>query len=1421
MSEKKTICLPVGIDLGARNTGVFIAPFVACESPAFDLDHCVAATIVMPPDDKMTYSQTNRTAVRHRLRGNRRFDLARRLLELVTREQLRKRSIEASELEMKRLREATGGLLRRRGYSRLESETDLSVLVDADPSLFAENETLGKYFQSSARPLDLQWEDLTEDLLRVKAFRDESDSRTFKSDLTAEKRDKDAIKTALAALKALKEDADSLLSQELMGHKHRSEYLKAIREDILRGDSRLLPLVRAFDGEEALFRLIGNVSNLQLRALRWYFNSVDMASGDRWDPKRLQSVLVRAFRYFHPDEAAKQRIRSVITELEGSSDIVATLCSMDPERTIPPYEDQNNRRPPEDQTLYLCPGKLTERFGDRWTVWSDRLEHASPGIAEGLDEILARPDRKSRLKSAGSAQLPLRAYRCAYVLQRAFDRSKLHDPFALRALAAKRLHGIEQERRLDGLAGVLGSQHVDEFLECARLYYADAADARVGLWMPETSRVVEKSGIHPPMKKHVLKILVANVLQVSEDLSDAFINDVWSGVKVKGRSTVRSSCMAIESFRKAVGGDFNRLLQEARLHQSQGKKPTAEEKKLLAIDARTRETASVIARTLGLSDAQMAKFANPYSLAQLYTLIETEPDGFTSVTLAAHRETAWRMERTTTTGADGESLSAARASRLPADAARPFDGVIRRLIDRTSWEIAKIVADVVRGQSGLRDGVIRIPILVEENRFEFSESLAELKKNSLKRKKMNEAAYLQRTRWLDKNKRIKAASCEICPYTGKSIGSKGEIDHIIPRSFSKERYGTVFNGEANLIYVSLEGNQLKKDEFWPLERLDARYLQKVFNLSGHDAVKRHVEETVERLARDNRLRFFDLLSEDEQACVRHALFLSEGSPVRRAVQDALFNQRKTRVNGTQLWLVRNIVGKLVADLDPWLRKTNNRLEFSAGAVTPDVSQDFRSRLGEIDACMAKPDVQPVASHSIDALCVIAGGLVDLGIRCESLEDSEELRKLYPQECRIIQVARKPLDEKTNFSGAPIFKEAIYSESQLPIFTRGGKVFVGFPAREPEPDASCSFVPVSGKKPEELLTVLEPYLDRPLGELSENRLYRIDRSKASELLSSVASREATAEEIRAAKFIDALSYFTRRASVIGRIFDSAKKRLLPEDEVLKSAAFDVKVALTADKAVKIGGMVTLPAKDEWTKLYRAIVERLGEGADENMLRKILADLWRRPSKRSEQHVPVRRDPSLPVLDKVSGGFRIRRHHRDGSLLWQVHVINKAKGMGFASENGVVDWGKFALFPTLCKKGVAGVGERWAPPSEVTSLREWRRVLDGDVSVWLTPATAGRIHIRIEAPFELAKSWIAAGTGTEPLASPFLLPAALKISNGKAFSDAMPATVQACTGSPRNFLYFNRIGSRIAFRYEVTSNNADMKDAYNRAAAARSK
>ena len=124
-SERRFSC-SIGIDMGAKYTGVFYALFDREELPT-NLNS-KAMTLVMP-ETGPRYVQAQRTAVRHRLRGQKRYTLARKLAFLVVDDMMKKQEKRLTDEEWKRGREALSGLLKRRGYSRPNADgEDLTPL---------------------------------------------------------------------------------------------------------------------------------------------------------------------------------------------------------------------------------------------------------------------------------------------------------------------------------------------------------------------------------------------------------------------------------------------------------------------------------------------------------------------------------------------------------------------------------------------------------------------------------------------------------------------------------------------------------------------------------------------------------------------------------------------------------------------------------------------------------------------------------------------------------------------------------------------------------------------------------------------------------------------------------------------------------------------------------------------------------------------------------------------------------------------------------------------------------------------------------------------------------------------------------------------------------------------------------------------
>lgn len=1419
----------IALDLGAKYTGIFLTHHRSGDPlRASDTQAC---TLVMPSDgDGILYSSQSRRAARHRMRGHKRFALARKLLFTIVDHRFAKLGMSLTGAEVRTVHEALSALLKRRGYSRIDANVDLTVLDAVDPSIFEAHPILNGYF-NGASPLGDQWENLCENLSELHRFYNDQNIPQAKKEhkkfisRALPELDKKDVADAAAALSALREDANNLILALECGHRHRSEYLRAIRADMAH-DSRLAPVSLAFGGVDRLWRLVGNLSNLQLRAYRWYFNAPYMARDNIWDIERLQKNIVRAFQYFHPAPAQSDSHKQLIEELKAAKDIVECLCSLDPERTIPPYEDQNNRRPPVDLTLLLSPSSLTQQYGERWKVWAQRLASRDSDLLEDLDEIVSTVDRKSRSVIMGGHPFELNDYKLSYVLHRAMDRSKPRDPYSLRRLSQPQFaQANSAAAALELLGRVIGTQHISSFLDLCAKYYDEVQQAKVGLWRLRPHNVLERADIHPPMKNKVLNILVGSMLGIDGIRAQEFIEKIWPSTVI-GRSSVRSLCQFIEKSRKDYGNGFALEYERACRQENEGLKLNAEQKELVSISKKVNGLTNFLQKSLGLDDRQADRIRNPFTLSQLYNLIETDRAGFASTSKAVFLENAWRM-RQPKDGVDG-----ANCARLPADCIRPFDGMLRRLLDRQSWEITRLASSKIRKSVIETNARIDVAIIVEQNKFDFSASLLDIKRNLVTKAKVDkgkkqaqQAADRMQQRWLNKTERIKAASLGICAYTGKPLADEVEIDHIIPRSRTTKQLGTIFNAEPNLIAVSREGNQIKADREYSLENLSPVYLERQFGTSDLATIENTIELTVKELEQNGRLKIFELLSEVERKCVRHALFLPSCSDARQTVQGMLGNLFKTRVNGTQAWLARSVIEKVESCLGDWCRERGNRLCFGVWSGQAEDVHALRTALGRADAELEKPEVQPVASHAVDAMCVYASACGVESIRefmdadGDLADESqiEKLRALYRANCDLIRVTRLNPAQKKDLASAPIFKEGIVAEKFLPVLVHKGQVFVGFEIPK-KSDSNARSAAVTGKNPMRLVDVIKPYV-KEQDSIAQKTSYtlHIDPAKAFELLAEVARSEQVAPEQRvAANVLDALRYCTVRKE-IKAVFLSANKKLIGEkDWEKKKKDFCVSVKLSArtvgfpeKDSFKVESSVQIPAIDAWCQVWDAIKSNDAGTFDEKQLDVTMEDARR--STRRLQHVKVRRVWSLPTLAKPSGLFRIKRQTSEKELIYQVHTINGAAYVGFAADSkGDVDWKSPQIRSALNADDVVPIGARFQRVANLVPMTEWRRIYSEDcIELWMCPNSEGRCRIRARVPGDTFLALV-----QDQLKSPMRSTSEMKSADWGTVS--LPLPVRELMGKPRSNLFIESVSKEtVVFSYIVESTSAAMKMAYNRA------
>lgn len=1426
-NRQPPVISPIALDLGARYTGVFTAEYTPGELPENQTN---AYTLSLPEEDgRMTWSQVNRTATRHRIRSNKRRKYAKRLLQQALRQLLAEHQLDLSGAEWERLWQASSGLMNRRGYNRIETEEDLTPLSEVDPDMVS---TMLPDFFHGASPIYDQWESLSQDITMVREINQHGLLQKSVNDIKKavkqefggqETVSNDLIKQTADALKLIRNGASDILSQLDFGHQHRADYLNDIRKEISK-DSRFKPLTQMV-GDDSLWRLIGNISNLQLRTLRWYLNDQAMVTGDQWKPAALKKTLRRWLQFWRAyEDDEKQRQREALTLIESEQPILNILQQLDPHLTIPPYEDQDNRRPPKDQTLLLNPLALDQQY-PKWTVWVQKLLTRNPGWDGDLDRILGLYDRKSRLPKTVDGQriespYKLEALKLSYVLQRLLDRNVKLDDYALRGLAKvpEEQRGEHLQRAAQRLSEDLGSQHVADFLALANHYYNEVNLARQGLWLERKHCILEPSRLNPPHKTKILPQLVGNVLgvQLSDPDFQLFRESLWRA-RVKGNSTLKGICSRVEETRKTYGNLFNERLRRLRYHIEQDGKPEKEvltdkdKKDIWKAWQHTQLAVQFIADNLQHTEQQQQRYANPFSLAQLYNLLEKDPRGFSNTTLAVHLEQAWRMSEVE---APETNRKVARCSRLAADSVRPFDGVLRRVLEHQAHAIALAkVAEMQR--SDARNCIYTIPVLVEENRFSFSEQLKDLKKApAAEKRKLNEKLHAQRDMWEEKHHRLIKASQDICPYTGKAIGQHGEIDHIIPRSQTSKNTGTILNSEANLIWCSREGNQTKKDERSRLTDLASAYLQKLFGTTSVQEVAQYIEKTVAGLPDDF---VFDSLELKQQAAVRHALFLEDDSPAREQVIRKLGTQNMARVNGTQAYLVRKIIEHIESLSKKLADERSLHIQYEAARLQAERVHQIRSILGQARPDYAKGEQQSVASHALDAACVFAEAAATPGIANtmalgEVLKESpDELCKVIPDNMPIHWIERRPRDQKTNIASQPLFKEGIYGEHFLPVWEYQNKLSVGFDLYQA--------LPVTGKKPKTLLERLEPFAEVTKAGDGDStpRKYEINKGKAFAFFQRIAKQPYTVTEALQAKALEALHYTTAKKEVWPTLLDSQGRKFETPEKILHKKNFTVKVQLSDRKAFKVDGKLLLPAYHDWSGFlaHPSIAPLLGTKPDKMPdSRTILQDYFKPGSKR--HHDKTRRVFSLPRVDSPSGGFRICRRTPDGRKTWQLHAIEGSPAAGFGVYDGKINWSDTVLLSQLRdSQNVVPVGGRYSePPEQIVGFTDWLPItqeLPGVTQLEMAPGTKDRCYIRITQPFSEFARWAAAAVEDWSITHPYGLRHELKV-NDKAFAAEHGISL---LGSPRSNLFFTQLGEQVTYWYIVNSANKEMREAYQKA------
>jgi len=1097
--------------------------------------------------------------------------------------------------------------------------------------------------------------------------------------------------------------------------------------------------------------LIGNISNLQLRVLRRYFNEKEyQGSKDRWDPKRFYKIWQRSIVSWHPNgdsEVKKQRkdLLVVLKELSESTQsesvfdsVTLALLKIHPRQTIPPFEDQNNRRPPEPNTLVLSYSRvLASQWGRYLEYWCEKLERANPSWTLGLPKSIQIPSLANNQKDAPQA---MNQQIKALFLQRILDRSRAHDPYHLRYLSGlqSRNEDVTSSQGFQNLkTSFIGNKEATlSFIDFAKTYYEQDRLIRDGGF--QEGLLFERVSGHLKMKKNSEPELLTARLGSTVRLGSSQIWQIRHAFdsKIEGLTTVKTVARILSDVESEYGAraideltsilkieDEKLQRQEFTLWTTAIPKITIK-KSLKDKEDKIRRSIKIFQNALHSNGIEFDPryLDSEFDLIHLYNLLFTDRTGFCKELSWVQAENHWRNKKIQ----DQAGNLHAHCKKLQEDTAKPIDGVIQRLFSIQTRLIAKAIWKAIG-----KDWSGHIDFVIEENAFQSRRELLEVKiKDGINvkvRKEKNDKLELtEQGRTDEKFARIDRFSFGLCPYSGISLSShQREYDHIVPRSWSMKKYGTIFNSEMNLISVSGKANQKKGNSLYRLIDLSEKYLKKAFNGRDLKQVESYLISNWKLIHKKLESVQFRHLAEEEQKIAKHVLFLPESSEEWKQAVHYLNRSSQQKVNGTQKYFIKSLMKEL-RYLESQENSTKARISgFKSALIRSEVVSLERKRLANQNPILEKKKDtgQSAYSHVVDATIALQIFLSQQN--GEVLEFSE----IAPQSVRIHRPeSRSPYKagyfSKDTWNRVSWFKETFYRMNSIPIWiTRKGTLGIGF-----KPNRLAM---IKEEVKSEFWDTVSPYL-KDFGRLDLNKglnvliqqsknqdaYFLIDVKKYSELLRKFQNDPKSLGTVE--RIISDLVYYTNRCE----LFDNLGK---PKAHLEKGLVEYAKLNIKIEKEWKTyldGGNIEfeLPDYDRLKRLqeqYERIKSRCHDKIEiKNRTiqegKKIFGWSEKGSNFRGRHHTSF----SVPLISKKSGVLAaIRRQSIMGSEVIQIQTLMaEVLPVDSSGRECLVGPLKASQRVTLLKNSVQGNGEPLKDPwAKVSQTKKHAEVLGHDEKI----------------------------------------------------------------------------------------------------------
>ncbi len=572
------------------------------------------------------------------------------------------------------------------------------------------------------------------------------------------------------------------------GGRHRSKYFEEIKKDIERFQNHSHKYLSHFAQAiltndeldfEKVTNLVCHISNLELKPLRLYFNDKtpierikrknrknqpkrflthdkDNHFQDQFSAKKLSGIVSRWFKKNwrvnkvsdgNKKVAEYKELKTLWEKHENKNDIIQFWLDINPILTIPPYQSMTNRHPPRCYSLLLNENYLNENYPN----WKNWLQFLSPNkiLKEKLATLRTRrtekiidPNSNKIKRLVNDKQILLRQLQLTLDTAKKHDKNHLNEIWSIhhRMLYLKdnneksywqgklseviNKSGLQDELKKDMNFDIKGS-----FAHFINKYYQTRKKAKTGRyfliqeekdkWLT-SGKLLTLCTHKPRQKKYQWLIDLAAIIGVESNKLKSLIGEKNPEDWLKEINGFKRACEQSAKAQKDFRGELKTKISQNNDLQ------------ILQTKCKGKATELVQKIWPNIDEKQALvkseKFESIFSFAQINNIIFKDRNGFSNTCPVCSMDNSVRMQ---------EIDGIVKASRLPALKVKLIDGVVMRICDAISRQIATTKWDDIKQEldKGQR---VKIPLILEQNHFEFEPSLSKIKKKAQSQRKIIE-----------------------------------------------------------------------------------------------------------------------------------------------------------------------------------------------------------------------------------------------------------------------------------------------------------------------------------------------------------------------------------------------------------------------------------------------------------------------------------------------------------------------------------------------------------------------------------------------------------------------------------------------------------------------------------------------------------